>query len=378
MNNENNSKDSDNDYSIDNYPSATHINATKFPTLYFQNITKDGSANHVVILKITYNMSHESTGRLIISEQQMEIFKKDRWQGKINESSLVWESDVVPRKIKCDLIIANGYTQQDDSKNTFNKWICGFELIYENNVFKKFITATSQRIFTTFGIRHITGSKNEKVSLDWSKAYGGQIKTPPEDEIKNEKIVKAGEKKWETEKRNPVGVGLNRGNGCIAPQLEEIGNPYSENNENNPVSFNPVGKSWIPRRYLAGTYDERWKKEQWPLPPFDFKDEYWNGAPLDQQVPYIKPESTIILYNIFGLFTESNNLPNPLKITIPKILPKLNLRHVDVPGYGVDVDMNLDTLIINLESGQIYATYRYTTPVTIFSSNLQLTTHTNS
>ncbi len=51
-----------------------------------------------------------------------------------------------------------------------------------------------------------------------------------------------------------------------------------------PAGFGILGRAWPPRLQKAGTYDQRWLDQRWPLLPKDFGFAYWNGAPEDQQI----------------------------------------------------------------------------------------------
>jgi hypothetical protein len=46
-----------------------------------------------------------------------------------------------------------------------------------------------------------------------------------------------------------------------------------------PVGLAPIHPAWEQRRRLAGTYDEDWRRDQWPLLPRDFDYEFFNAAP---------------------------------------------------------------------------------------------------
>jgi hypothetical protein len=50
------------------------------------------------------------------------------------------------------------------------------------------------------------------------------------------------------------------------------------------MSFGPIGRSWIPRPSLAGTYDQKWLDEVFPFLPSDFDPLYHQCAPADQQM----------------------------------------------------------------------------------------------
>jgi hypothetical protein len=50
------------------------------------------------------------------------------------------------------------------------------------------------------------------------------------------------------------------------------------------AGFGVLPRDRLPRRALAGTFDEKWITRRRPLPPEDFDVSFFNTAPLDQQV----------------------------------------------------------------------------------------------
>jgi hypothetical protein len=74
-----------------------------------------------------------------------------------------------------------------------------------------------------------------------------------------------------------------------------------------PVGFGILGKAWVPRRTLAGTYDERWLAEKHPGLPDDFQFSYWNAAPEEMQTPHLKGNESILLTNLVPADTPGTN-----------------------------------------------------------------------
>jgi Uncharacterized protein conserved in bacteria (DUF2169) len=164
-----------------------------------------------------------------------------------------------------------------------------------------------------------------------------------------------------------------------------MGKPYTDGygqSDYPPVCFSAVGRAWLPRRQLAGTYDDAWLKTQWPLPPLDFDDGYWNCAPQDQQVPHLPVGVQILLADLYSNNQAAAALKSADKGTDKGTtgewrgkLPKHQLwmglltetkvqikdQTVDQSTGNVawkDMPMLLDTLVMDLATQQIYATYR--------------------
>lgn len=103
--------------------------------------------------------------------------------------------------------------------------------------------------------------------------------------------------------KNPIGKGYLSKKGqdisLALPNLEVINNPLILPQENyEPVALSAVARNWLPRRLYAGTYDQRWKEEFFPLLPDDFDERYYQCAPEDQQIDYPDGGENVILRNM--------------------------------------------------------------------------------
>ncbi|APS51817.1 hypothetical protein AVI51_13800 [Piscirickettsia salmonis] len=88
---------------------------------------------------------------------------------------------------------------------------------------------------------------------------------------------------------NPLGKG-------VAPQKELWHLPNIEylhdrqlqpSQSVSPASFGPIGALWQPRLDYAGTYNQEWLELHWPYFPADINWQYFNIAPVDQQLPFM-------------------------------------------------------------------------------------------
>ena len=71
------------------------------------------------------------------------------------------------------------------------------------------------------------------------------------------------------------------------PNTEETGRRITDpRGKYKPMAFGPIGRAWQPRPKYAGTYDEKWLDEVFPFLPADFKEDYYQAAPADQQIDY--------------------------------------------------------------------------------------------
>ena len=351
------------------------VNHTPFPSQYFQSVDQHGTVFHVVALRVTYDMrTTPSGGTLAYAREQTELATQDQWSGAVNDSSPLWESDLAPYKPKCDVLVVNAVSRPPSSGQAAKRWPCGLALQWgeyatgtntgghtkpaqaKTQTWTKKLSVTGARHFGLLGLSEPQPSA--EVAISWQNAFGGQDKRPATDEYKADGSLKkaAGADHWKTDERNPVGVGLNQSRGERGPQIEVFEQPYSAGlgqGKYPPVALSAMGKTWLPRRALAGTYDNAWLKDQWPLPPMDFDYAYWNCAPQDQQVDYLPPGTKMMLLNLYG-GTE------PWSAQLP--MHQLFMAAAVMREGKVDWDeeaMNLDTLVIDLAAQQVYATHRF-------------------
>lgn len=371
------------------------VNHTPFPSQYFQSVDQHGTVFHVVALRVTYDMrTTASGGTLAYACEQTELTTQDQWSGAVNESSPLWESDFAPYKPKCDVLVVNAVSRAPTQQTPAKRWSCGLALQWSEDAangsgaddqgnpaqaktrsWTKQLSVTGARHFGLLGLSEPQPSA--EVAISWQHAFGGQDKRPATDEHKADGSLKkaAGAELWKTDERNPVGVGLNQSSGESGPQIEVFGQAYSAGigQGNYPsVGLSATGKTWLPRRSLAGTYDNAWLKNQWPLPPMDFDYAYWNCAPQDQQVDYLPPGTKMLLLNLYG-GTDSGGASEMSKASDTRS-PEAEPWSAQLPMHQVfmaaavmregkvvwnEVAMNLDTLVIDLAAQQVYATHRF-------------------
>jgi hypothetical protein len=354
---------------IPDVPLAKHVNLTPFPSQYFQSVDQDANVFHTVVLRVTYDMQKTlPDGSLAYAAEQTALATKDEWSGTVNESSPLWESDYAPYKPKCDVLVVNAVSRPPKAQPA-KRWPCGLALKWQQDgqerSWSKQLSVTGPRHFGLLGLSQ--PEEASEVPITWQHAYGGQIKQPQVDELKPDGSINkaAGSARWDTDERNPVGVGLNKASGQPSPQLEVFNQPYTDalgQSDYPPVCLSAVGKAWLPRRDLAGSYDNAWLKDQWPLPPTDFDDGYWNCAPEDQQMDYLPPGTDMLLVN---LHSPSGDGKQSADVTWQGKLPRHQLWAGVVAKSGSDLiwndrKMNLDTLVVNMAAQKIVATYRFT------------------
>lgn len=122
--------------------------------------------------------------------------------------------------------------------------------------------------------------------------------------------------------------------------------------DQSPAGFGPVGRAWAPRLALAGTYDDNWLENKHPGLPEDMDFGYWNGAPLDQQPPYLPPGFTLEAWNL----TPPASTGGHLRVELPAHRAFLLVRMED--GSMFPMPMITDTVVLDTDAMTVSLTHR--------------------
>jgi hypothetical protein len=178
---------------------------------------------------------------------------------------------------------------------------------------------------------------------------------------------------------NPVGIGFTRTwflqasgiDSLPAPRIEDPAAPFTAKafwqaacgTASLPTAgMGYVGRGWLPRRELIGTVDmqRKWGDDEVPLLPKDFDFRYWNGAPADQQCRYLEGGEQFTLTNLCAAdapYAKTDRQGNRvLAFTLP--LQALFLLGVDTANAVAAMPLAIDTVVIDLDAGQVELTWR--------------------
>lgn len=227
-----------------------------------------------------------------------------------------------------------------------------------------------------------------QVPMRWENAFGGEsvVRNPryerdsdtPEFLLNEVCFSNPLGRGW-SEKRFPDALseaGQEQPERLAAPQIEAIERPFSRHvvsrhpdrmkgtdpdefiravkgYEFHPENLGIVGRPWVPRLQLAGTYDQQWIDERWPRLPRDFDFGYWNCAPRDQQIDALPSDSRIELWN---LADPALTLNGYLAIDLPDDKPHLYVYLSN--GLCLPLPMMTDTLIVDTDRMTLTLTHR--------------------
>lgn len=309
------------------------VNKTPFAAERALLHDKEGRDLLVVIMKCTYSLKNES--ELRPAEEQVPVQMADRYHGKPGESSVRYESDLVPHKTGTDVVMLghacagkSQATQVDVSLRvgTLSKTV----RVFGDRCWKKSLVGTRPSALAPF----------DRLPLLYERAFGGRDPTGPEPE---------------QDARNPVGHGFLARNsrqeldGLALPNLEDPANLIAHPTDRpEPVGFGFIGRHWQPRRALAGTYDDAWKEKRAPLLPADFSENYYSGAPHYLVAkPYLRGDEPVEIVNA--------SRPSPLRFSLPGMRPRVRMLMGEDP---FSVEMSLDTLLIEPDLERVVMVWR--------------------
>ncbi len=238
-----------------------HLNTSGFQSLLLPMTGRDGREVALAVVRATFVL--DSRGRLVPAERQRPVLLEDLYAGDPGISGPVEECDLALYKPGTDVVVVG--EAHAPRGRTSSSIRVGVQL----GPLRKEAYVIGDRVWRRLlGIGPLIPTAPKPLRtlpLVWERAFGG---VDPRTK---------GKERERSEPRNPVGRGYVAGwlPAPVAGQpLPNILHPRRHHaaprHRPEPWNFGPVGRHWWPRRRLAGTYDERWKKERAPLLPEDF------------------------------------------------------------------------------------------------------------
>lgn len=243
---------------------AILTNLTPFVASHFVMPDGEGGEQLVVIVKITLDV--DAQGELSIVEPGVPLHMVDVAAGEPGRSIPLHDADLVLAKPRVDVLV-DAHAHAPDPREPCERVVVELHV----GTIAKAIAVTGDRAW----IDDEPSAPLPFVSmpLDWSRAWGGTRDRERVDE------------------RNPLGIGFagaRSSDPSVSSELPNLEDPAApilhRASEGRPVGFGVVGRAWLPRRTLAGTFDSAWKRERWPLAPRDFDPAFHQSAPADQQL----------------------------------------------------------------------------------------------
>jgi len=362
-----------------------YVNTTPYSSLAFQATDQHRQSCQVVVLRATFEIG--TNGSLQISNNQEAIVLNDEFFGEPNKSSVRQESDLVPYKPKCDIIV-NATDYAPGSRPAL-----GFVVGVRVNgtpgkrgkpgpvVLDKKLVVTGTRYWEK-GFRGRWKLKpptapNISLPLRYEYAFGGECRIDLEDPD-GQRVDAAFHLTEEQRachpdgpdsapiahtvcKANPVGIGFAEQWYLDAKQVKKIPAPRIDSPDNPvalpgetyvPQGYGIISKTWKNRLKLSGTYDDAWHEKRFPYLPEDFDSAFWNGAHPDMQIPYLAGNEEITLTNLTPEGTLTFRLPGQTPL----------VRALHANGSSESHPVLLDTLIIEPDLMKVSLVWRAMLP----------------
>ncbi|MBZ9896172.1 MULTISPECIES: DUF2169 domain-containing protein [unclassified Mesorhizobium] len=241
-------------------------NRTPFSAMTHVQHDADGQEVLVAMFSASFE-APERDARLDIAAAQLPVILGDVPRGVPGLSSNRYDADIAPRKPASEIVV-NGTAYSPKGKPAHEMQV-GFRV----NGLQKVLHVIGDRIYDA-------GAYSEPhpfrtMPVIYERAFGGMTTAAADAE-------------------NPVGIGFRHAVSADPSVRTHAPNiTYPDQMFRGPqdrpraAGFGPIGRNWRQRLQYAGTYDQAWIDNQWPLPPKDFDLRHHMSTPPDQHLPRI-------------------------------------------------------------------------------------------
>lgn len=304
----------------------------------------------VVIAKASFTLQPGPQAILAPAEQRRGLLISDLHEGEPGVSAPLIESDFVPTKAACDVVVKG--SAHAPGGRPVESFAAGVAI----GSMRKMLRVVGERRWhkrLIGGYQASSPGLVAAVAVTYGRAFGGMYD--------HSAIGGDDPTVFLAHPENFVGCGYFRGpflrlaDGSPLPQFEVIGAPVvAPGNLHKPAGLGPIGRGWAPRRGFGGTYDERWREQVFPLLPEDFDERYYQCAPQDQQIPFPRGGETVSLWNM----TPGGGMT---QFTLPPLdLPMAVISRDRRPLRLAPV---VDTIVIDTDAGNVDIVWRARSPL---------------
>jgi hypothetical protein len=302
------------------------VNVTPFPVHVVAQL--DAAANQYYVIVMSAAFVAKPGMPLGIEEEQPPLNDTDVYFGKPGESSIRYDADFAMVKRRMDVVV-NGSAFAPGERTATRVEVT----VRIGHVFEKHLLVTGDRDYK-LGPAGLAAQPFTSMPIVYERASGGSH---------------GGKVHLE----NPVGIGFNGAASADPTVRSRVPNvEFPDGAATRVAGFSVISRAWRPRLPLAGTYDDKWKAEQFPLIPTNFDPLFYQCAPVDQQIDRSVEGEVLVVRNMTPDGTWTCKLP---RLTVP-----LSLRYWD---GSVDAPLRTDTLII--EPDEYRVTFKARTSVRV-------------
>jgi len=244
------------------------VNTSGFAALLYPTVNREGRETAVVVVRATFELNRN--GRLEPVDDQTAVRLEDVFCGKPGLSTALEESDLAVYKPGTDVVVVGSAHARNGRPAP------SVQVGVRVGDLHKSARVTGDRVYQrAFGVGPLIASAPmpfTTMPLIWERSFGGVDPRTIDSE------------RPQSDARNPIGCGYKAGKlfrtpvaGQRLPNILPLGKDSGSSTE--PWGFSPIGRAWLPRYPLAGTYDERWQADRAPFLPLDFDYAFFQCAP---------------------------------------------------------------------------------------------------
>jgi len=238
------------------------VNDTPFIASGVWTRGRDGGEVWMVAVRCSLRINPDGT--TAVADEQEPPVVAPKFGGGPGAGSLVYDSDFYLTKPTTDVLL-HGHAYASGGKPATS-----VDVSLRIGDLQKTLRVTGDRAYqhSVSGVSIGSPQPFMRMPLVYERAYGGREPDPVKDPARPH-----------FDQYNPVGTGLVPVPGKIAPNIETMGS----NGGSKPAGFGPIPAHWRQRVQHAGTYDEAWQKNRFPLYPIDLDDRFFLCSPEDQR-----------------------------------------------------------------------------------------------
>jgi hypothetical protein len=268
-------------------------NLTPFAVGEIVGLDAPGAEVYCAVVKGTFVWKDDGSTQPV--DVQPPLLTEDVYSGEPGLSGMVMASELGFPKPAVDVLLAGEVMLGREVEQADVTLQVGAQI-------RKVVRVFGKRIWMPGAVKALALTKPRpftRMPITWENSFGGADAANP--------------KLWEP--RNPVGAGLwssaKACEGKPAPNFEDPAHPIDKHTDRPaPVGFGPIAPHWQPRISLAGTYDQRWTDDRFPLLPDDFQAAFLNVAPADQRLTQYRSGDEVRLLNLTPPGRERFTLPS--------------------------------------------------------------------
>jgi hypothetical protein len=313
-------------------------NKTPFVADHAWVIDKEGNKLWMVVVKAAFDVSPD--GRCYLSGLAEPVRPVAKPFGEFGKSSVRYEADLLGPKPRTDILVLG------DAVAPQGRMARALDVVLQVGSVRKTLRVTGNRTWEANlvgGLRMSDPEPFERIPITYERAYGGWDTSASD------------ERDHRLEARNPVGTGfavrVENSRGASLPNVEDperLIRTWSDRPA--PAGFNVVDCAWSPRRELAGTYDDKWRQQRFPMWAEDFNPRYHNCAPRDQQTPaFLRGGERVDVIHM--------SPGGKLSFTLPRIDLAFRTRF---GGERIDHEGQLCTVLIEPNRGRLVMAWQTT------------------